>query len=377
MSEQIINRYRPLFEIQLLHHYWLDEGETVFDLLKSPHKNSSETPEDENSEEKRNKEKRKERLRSYDCRRFFVIEPTAGTAKVLSGLGCVYKSTSLGCLVAVPKGVTVSFETMLEFVVTVRDAALFNYTALTLRPQTIHEFYYKPEKKTYRYKENVPVLSNLTGTVRDMGPEDNTVKTLFLSKEFPTTVSDNDQAESFFIENDKLKQLTGDQPNATSVILYDRDPSPTINKLPIFVHQDDIPVVVPPDGLAGAPERGLLLSDDIPDNIFTLIRLAAIRGDDEGAKDFNLIDDVGQAKENYPVFHLRFKNRSTFWRYLIKKTGKKFPENSETPAKDEKIFPLTHFGNVGTGQKPSKEFLVKAEKNDGDKIIKLVSEIFI
>ncbi|MCI5209170.1 MAG: hypothetical protein D3910_10335 [Candidatus Electrothrix sp. ATG2] len=140
MSEQISNRYTPLFEIQLLHHYWLDEGATLFDSLSG--------------------DQQIERLRSYDCRRFFVIEPTAGTAKTLSGLGCVYKKTALGCAVAVPENVTVSAETALEFVVTVRDPALFNYTTLTLRSQKIYEMYHQPEKKTYRYKENVQVLSN-------------------------------------------------------------------------------------------------------------------------------------------------------------------------------------------------------------------------
>ena len=355
MSEQISNRYRPLFEIRLLHHYWLDEGTTVFDLLKSK----------EDSEDK-NKEKRNERLRSYDFRRFFVIEPTAGTAKALSGLGCVYKTTSLGCVVAVPESVIIPIETMFEFVVTVRDPDLFNYTALTLRPQKIYEMYYQPEKKTYRYKVNVPVLSNLTGAVRDIGPEDNTVKTLFLSKEFPMPAPEDDQVESLFIQDNALKQRTGEQQNAASVALYNSTPA---DELPIFVHQDDIPVIVPPEGLAGVPARGLLLSDDIPDNIFAFIRLTATREEDE---DFSLVDENGQAKENYPVFHIRFKNRSTYWQYHNKKTGEVISDEAETEP-----FPLTYFGNAGTGQKPSKELLIKAEKSNSGKIIKLTSEIFI
>ncbi|MCI5146068.1 MAG: hypothetical protein D3923_11190 [Candidatus Electrothrix sp. AR3] len=146
MSEQVSNRYQRLFEIQLLHHYWLDEGAVLFDLLES-------------------EDKKNERLLSYDCRSFFDLAPTAGTAKVLSGLGCIYKSTPLGCIVAIPDHdhITVPVETMLEFVLTVRDPDLFNYTAFTLRPQTIHKIYYDIEEKTYRYKSNVPVLSNLTG----------------------------------------------------------------------------------------------------------------------------------------------------------------------------------------------------------------------
>ncbi|MCI5134547.1 MAG: hypothetical protein D3920_05600 [Candidatus Electrothrix sp. AW2] len=187
MSEQVRNRYRPLFEIRLLHHYWLDEGGIVFDQLKSK----------EDTKDK-NEEKRNERLRSYDCRRFFVTEPTASTAKILSGLGCVYKTTPLGCVVAVPEKVTILTETMLEFVVTVRDPDLFNYTALTLRPQTIHEIYCHAEKKMYRIKENVPVLSNLTGAVRVKESDGNPIKTLFLSKEFPENIADNEESVQFF-----------------------------------------------------------------------------------------------------------------------------------------------------------------------------------
>ncbi len=32
-SERIVNGYARLFELHLLHHYWLDEGATVFDAM--------------------------------------------------------------------------------------------------------------------------------------------------------------------------------------------------------------------------------------------------------------------------------------------------------------------------------------------------------
>lgn len=222
MSERISNRYQPLFEIQLLHHYWLDEGAKVFDLLE---------PEDKSN-----------RLLTYDHRAIFGLAPTTSTEKLLSGLGCVYKNTPLGCIVAIPDHdhITVPVETMFEFVLTVRDPDLFNYTAFTLRSQQIHEIYCHSEKKTYRFKENVPVLSNLTGAERDIESNGHTTKKLFLSKEFPELAAD-DLVESLFMEGGKLKQLIADQPNAASQELAAEH-----KELLVYVHQGDIQAVIPP-----------------------------------------------------------------------------------------------------------------------------------
>ncbi|MCI5148575.1 MAG: hypothetical protein D3916_04155 [Candidatus Electrothrix sp. MAN1_4] len=368
MSEQVSNRYRPLFEIRLLHHYWLDEGGIVFDQLKSK----------EDTKDK-NEEKRNERLRSYDCRRFFVIEPTAGTAKILNGFGCIYKTTALGCIVAVPDKVNVPAQTMFEFVVTVRDADFFYYTALTLRPQKIYEFYDKQEKRTYRYKENLSVLSNRDGVMRNIDSNGNT---LFLSQEFPDTA---DGVESFFIENDQLKQMISDKSGDVQK-LGAKDGSP------VYVHQGDIPPdITPPPNLSeeekekweNVPKRGWLLSDGIPDDVFILIRLQARPNRlDNKNEEFSLVDENGQAKEkddeegkrkpDNPVFDVRFKNRSTFWQYHDKKTGEIIPNGSEN-----KPIPLAYFGNAGTKQKPSNGDPVKIEKDEHSKVTKLVSEIFI
>ena len=261
----------------------------------------------------------------------------------------------MGCLVAVPDSVVVPVDAMFEFVVTVQNAAFFNYTALTLRPQKIYELYHQPDDKIYRYKENVPVLSNLSGTSRGTAPN----KALFLSKEIPALAA-NDQVESLVLSGDALLQLTGDQPGADTQQL-----SATASDLPVFVHQGDVPAIVPPTGLVGTPERGVMLSEDVTDNVFALIRLSAVRTDDEG---FSLIDVDGHAKATPPVFQVRFKNRSTTWRYLKKSTG-------ALDSPESKPLPLTHFGNAGTKQKPS-EGLVKAVKS-GTKITQLISEIFV
>jgi hypothetical protein len=336
MVEPVKNIYKRLFEIRLLHHYWLDEGATVFDLIPD-------------------QEKKDKRLLSYGGRAFLAVPPTATTAKLFNGLGCVYKNTALGCVVAVPDTVVISIETEFEFVVKVSAPALFNYTSLTLQPRGIYEVYYQPEDKTYRYKENIPVLSNRTGAKRGIGAN----KALYLSKEIPT-LADDDKVESLVRENNSLMQLINDQPEADLQEL-----SAQAADLPVFVNQGDVPIITPPAGLTGAPQKGILLSDDIPDNVFVFIHLTAIRSDDD---DFSFIDSNGHAKTSGPVYQVRLKNRSTTWRYLDKNSGAMISSEAEP-------LPLTHFGNAGTKQKPSSG-LVKAEMN-GSKISRLVSEIFV
>lgn len=351
MAEKIQNRYRMLFELRLLHHYWLDEGEIQFDSLS--------------------KEQKIKRLELYDSRRLFVIAPTAATANMLKNLNVVYKTTALGCVAAIRhhENISVPDETLFEFVVTVQDHNFFNYTSLTLRDQKIYEFYNQQEERVYRYKKNIAVLSNKTGTARKNIIDLNDKKILFLSQEFR---EDAENIEDFFIENDKLKQLSND--NLDNV----RELGAKIEN-PVYIHQGDIPDIVPPDTFTSdiaeqLPKKGCLLSDDIPDNVFVLIRLQAKLDDEE----FSLVDEERGAKEAAPVFDVRFKNRSTFWRYI---GGKK-----EIGGKQEssKPLPLTYYGNAGIDhfglenvrKKPSKEQFVKIEK-DNSKNIKLVSEVFI
>src|SRR5512141_1344310 len=109
MTERMITAYTRLFEIRLLHHYWLDDGETTFDRIA-------------------NQAKKNTRLLKYDVRSFLTLVPTPGTAKALRGLGGVYRNTALGCVVAVPGSAVLAADTMFEIVVKVQNPDFFNYT---------------------------------------------------------------------------------------------------------------------------------------------------------------------------------------------------------------------------------------------------------
>jgi hypothetical protein len=339
MTERISNGYELLFEVRLLHHYWLDEAATVFDLIPDQAKKDT-------------------RLQKYDRRTFLSVMPTITTIKSLKSLNCVYKDTASGFLVAAKTNQVIPADALFEFVVTIQNTDFFNYTAFTLQTRKIHELYNQSQDKICRYKENVPVLSNLTGAARGAGSN----KALFLSKKYGVRTA-SDSVESLVVSGGALLQLTGDQPGAGSQQLNTQ----AIN-MPVFVHQGDVPVIVPPAGIADSidvPKNGIMLSNDIPDEVFALIRLAAIRANDS---DFSFIDSKGLAKKAHPIFQIRLKNRSTIWQYLNKKTGA-MASTEPNPR------PLTHFGNADKKKKPS-EGWVKAEKN-GTKITRLVSEIFV
>jgi hypothetical protein len=334
MTETLSNRSRVLFRVYLLHHYWLDDGATVFDLMP-------------------NAPLRDYRLLTYDRRIFVDVAPTPATAAVLAGLGATYKDMGLGFMVGVPEGTVVPADVVLQFVLTVRDAGFYNYTSLTMRSQQIYEIFYPPEKTIYRFKENVPVLSNQTGTSRQLA----TGKALFLSQEFPALKAD-DQVEAMVLSGGSLFQLTGDQPGAGQQQL-----AATATDLPVFVNQADVPAITPPPGMSGAPPRGIRLGVDLPDSVSMVVELAAFRGGD-----FSFLDNIGQPLATPPAFQVRFKNRSTLWKYYDKNTGG-FQSAETVP------LPLTHFGNAGTRTKPSEGF-VKAMKT-GTQITQLVSEVFV
>lgn len=339
MTETLTSLYKPLFEVRLLHHYWLDEDVTVFDLISDA-------------------DKKNQRLLRYDRRSFLAVAPTAATAKHLKGLGCVYKDSAMGFVVASPATKVIPADTLFEFVITVTNSDFFNYTALTLPTQKIAEIYYLPEGTVYRYKANVPLLSNLTGVSRGLGNN----KSLFLSSKYSAR-SPGDKIESLVISaGGALTQLTSDTPNPTSQQL-----NAQASNLPVFVHQNDIPAIVPPIGLVGAPQRGIRLSKDIPDNVFALIRLSPLRADDNS---FSFTDGNGLAKTPYPIFQVRFKNRSTIRRYINKRTGTVVLTEIEP-------LPLTCFRSPSSDSNPAPtEGWVKAEKS-GAKITRLISEIFV
>lgn len=338
MSELQSRNYQVLFEVRLLHHYWLDEGATAFDRIADQEKKSA-------------------RLQEYDRRSFLSVRPAMTTERTLAACQCLFRDTALGFVVIAPGNALIPPETLMEFIVTVKDSRFFDYTALTLRPQRIYEFPFEPENSIYRFKENVPFLSNLTGTSRSTGAG----KALYLSQEYPASDSD-DQVEYMVLSEGSPVQLASDRDGANTTI---QGIDAQTDSLLVYLHQGDVPPITAPAGMAGAPEKGVRLSSDISDDVYAYLSLAAVCPADS---DFSYLGADGKIKSTPPVYQVRIKNRSTYWRYISLKTGAEAVE--ATP------LPLTHFGNAsGTKKKPS-DSLVRADKND-TKIARLVSDILV
>lgn len=337
MAERTENTYRKLFEVRIFHHYWLDDGATLFDRLSD--------------------EKKERNLLAYDVERFLSIKPTAATEKTLKAYRAIWRKTRTGFIVAVPDDAALPLDTMLKWGLAVIDPEFFNYTALTLPPQAIHECYTGDRSTRYRFKENVPVFSNLTGASRG-GRES---KRLFLSREIEP-LDAGDKIEAIFEERGALCQLTADQTGgdpATQTLDSD------VSSMPVFANQNDVPEITPPEGVTDAPSRGILLDDDLPGDLFALISLAATRGNND---EFSFIDINGKSLAKYPVYEVRFKNRHTWWKWI----GRDGTESLSTEPQ-----PVTYYGNASgsTGPKPSVE-MVRTELT-GTAISKIVSEIFI
>ena len=334
-SELITNSYMRLFEIRLLHHFWLDDGSTTFDSLSTLTQN--------------------QRLLTYDVRPLIELIPSQTTSAIINGLHGVFKATSLGALVAVPEGTRVPDDTVFEFIAVVNNTAFPNYTSLSLQSNRVVGLFHPPSNSTIQFKENVAVYSNLTGASRGSGVS----KTLFLSREFPA-LGANDVVESLVNISGALVQLTSDQPGATKQQI-----ASNVSGSPVYANQADIPAITPPAGIEGTPPaKGITLTDEIGPDTYALVRIATIRGDDS---DFSCTSG-GIPKASPPVFQLRIKNRSSVWRYFDK-------NNPSTSTLETGPFPLTHYGNATVTQKPSSG-TITVEKS-GSSITRIISDVFI
>ena len=328
--------YLRLFEVRLLHHYWLDDGATVFDAIADAALKTR-------------------RLLTYDVRRMLAVEPSAATAAAIAGLRGVFRMTGLGFLVAVPDDAVVPLDAGFEFFVTVTAPDFGGYTALSLRSQpTVDVADPGDPKVIHRYKANVPVLSNLTGASQGT----TAAKRLFLSRPYVNGANAGDAVEALVTSGTSLRQLTGDPPAAPFHVLGPK------SEHPVYVHQGDVePITSPP----GAPSGGIEMAADTPPAVAAVIRLLPRRADDAA---FSFANANGTPRTPTRVFEVHLRNRWTTWRYRKKGDG------SVTATETEPL-PLTHFGNAGTKQKPSPA-AIGFERDNGDppKITRLVSDIY-
>lgn len=358
MAEFIKTGYKRLFEVRLLHHYFLDEGPEDFMAPFSVALNANLAAKSAKISG------RERRLAAYDGRKIFKITPTPRCAKQIGALNGVFRQTALGLLVAVPPETIVPQEAQFDFSVTVQTSDFFQYTCLPFfkntptglaRNQKIVEVLH--EGKAYRYKPNVFVFRNNhpTNEVATREPETTLPKRYYLTKEIPTfDASKTYLAESFVKTADgNLYRAVRDKPSAPPADHWQKlniyvnvsdTPLPplTFARFPAYATQADIPDIVPLAGMVGAPAKGILLTDGLPDDILALIQIHAT----PPHPDFRLQDN-GQWRPSHRVFDVHFKNRATYWRFFSKSAQ----QYKEPPFSAPRA--LTLYGNA-----MSPEFLV-------------------
>jgi hypothetical protein len=332
--------YTRLFEVRLLHHYWLDDGATVFGAIGDPAVTAR-------------------RLLAYDVRRLIAVEPSAATAAAIAGLRGIFRMTGLGFVVAAPDDSVVPLDTTWEFFVTVAAPDYANYTALSLRPQPVTDVVDPADTKIiHRYKANVPVLSNLTGAAQGTGAG----KRLFLSQAYVNGAGAGDGIEALVMSGNNLCQLTGDPPGPPLHVLG------LASGYPVYVHQGDVPPIVPPAGTSGAPAGGIELAPGTPPAVAAVIRLAPRRADDSA---FSFANADGTPSTPSRVFEVHVRNRWTTWRYRDK-------GDRTVTATEAGPLPLTYFGNAGTKRTPSTTAVgIEFDPGNPARIARLVSDIYV
>ena len=223
--------YTRLFEVRLLHHYWLDEGATVFDAIADAAVRTRRLLDLRRAPAAEGRAQRGDR---GDDRRAAGRVPH-DRARLPGGRARRRRRAAGHDLRVLRHPVGPDYA---------------NYTALSLRPQPVVDVVDPADTDViHRYKANVPVLSNLTGRRRAPAPRS------ACSCRGPTSTAPRagDGVEALVASGANLRQLTGDPPAAPFHVLGPRA------DLPVFVHQGDVPPIAPPAGSTGAPARGIEL----------------------------------------------------------------------------------------------------------------------
>jgi hypothetical protein len=414
MSVSII--YKKLCEVNLLHHYYFDQGVSRFDGLDSKERQSIRN--------------------SFDISRFIRITPTSHCQTILAGHKCLFRLTSGGFFIGVKvienKDGTISpavdFDRYVKFTfqLQITDPFFLNYTALPLRQpdHTIYQFnnlFQKDEKKLpyltrfaprYTSGEHYSSGDLLSGPEKD---PDHVYMALKPTGTDPgTDLSDWMDEFRFadsgkplhFVNKSDLVRVSGgifNYPCATfkpdlQIVVKNRT-GHTITPRPMHLTtaKAETPAVklsvlqldfrsLPSDFYTLTPNDGTssfeiyLAPADFQD-VFGILEIYPFSGE----QNFSPLDDDGKIrfrdkKPAHPEYEIRFKNRSTFRRYF----GKEFAEKGTTTD----ACPLTLSGKVAvnlTNNKGEKVInpmnpdisMIKTESAINSNTYKTISEIYI
>lgn len=352
--------YGILFEVKIIHHYFLNRGEEVYDAMSDADKAKM--------------------MLKYDAREIFEIIPTEECSKILNAYNCIFKATSAGILVGLraesngmepPKFKPfkpMDDDVMFTFLIKLRDFDFMNYTALPFTGNNGQVFTFQntiagAPKKFPAISSIPPVYQAakeyLPGDMLSDSPNNQTKLFTALQKTTQATstadwlteqLADNLPLQYVNV-NDRHPLVRGifsyqvknadTEPTATVKTATGITVTPKVTILPGDFRTVQIDMRELPDGFytvhfeSAAP----VYSDDIAfyllqqrESPLGILQLN-VKSDDAT---YNIFDPQGFMLS--PAFELRFRNRRTRWRYV----GEKFNDASVT----DTPLPLTRFGFI-------------------------------
>ncbi len=360
----IIIEYDTLFEIRILHHYFLNSGLTHFGQMTESEKAAT--------------------MLRYDSREIFDIRPTSETLRLLTSCKALFRHTATGLIAGIrsvkdknqpdKKQAYLLFDATdtFTFTVEVKDPGFRNYTALPLKTENETMFLFK--NTDHNSKLEFPSLSvnpalfknGSTYNPGDMvADQAENPQKLFIAK-VRTTQNITDPAAwteenravdypvHYVTSADRIRVVRG-------MLNYKEKASGEADRAELAMDTGSVFPVKFAAMPADNNDTRVLQFDfrQLPEGIYTL---NLFKADDTLSEElvFYLLQRpaipfaiiqirVKSNKPEYhltdqdnflrsPVFNLRFRNRATHWKY----TGKKFNQHSVTADP----FPLTRYGII-------------------------------
>ncbi|MBN8674264.1 MAG: hypothetical protein J0L56_09025 [Chitinophagales bacterium] len=383
MSNNLV--YRTLFEVKILHHYFLNKGTLLFDLMDI------------------NKEK-KEVLKKYDIRNFLHIEPTEACKRILKQYRCIFKLTPTGFLIGLRAEKTAPDKykpvfkpedtSRFSFLVYFTDTFFINYTALPMQRQIsdltghispVNTIFYcqnltggSPKKYPYLSKIAATFQNGQTASAGDIiADNDNTATRLFIAKKITNNAPPHADWTNDTLVNGQPLHYTGISdlvPVFTDLLRFNSGKEQANITVTITnAAAEEMPVKTEfiKDKKGNDPEKIVVLAAIhlLPEGLYTAkFEDAAInykkefrffRTEQAASADmiidlflksdsalYDMTDNTGVLKD--PVYEIRFMNRMTVWQYR----GDKFTDTSVTGP-----HPLTRLGYINA---------VVKDKNNND-----------
>jgi hypothetical protein len=367
MSFQII--YKDLFDINILHHYFLNKGEDAYDAMDQRDKAKMEL--------------------LYDAREVLEIVPTEECRDLLAAHQCLFKATRTGLIVGIKASrdsilpakfnpfSELSDDLIFRFLIKNKDQYFGDYTALPLNVNRDGIYVFKNYKVTADAKfpslsANPPVFKPLTDYFPGDMLADNAVNPAKIFTALYKTSQPTSNATDWLSETGdattplSYANISDRYPVVSGILNYTMNvqealPEATFKNLSGVVLNPKT-VVTPGDfytlqaDLRTFPEGFyslhvecsnpvyqddlifyLIQNKDIP---FGMIEIK-VKSDLAG---YDLLD---QGHLRSPVFQLRFRNRRVSWRY----SGKYFNSPYVVP----EPLPLTRFGHIDITKPPAPE----------------------